>query len=264
MEAEGVSFLLNTSATPDLPDAYDAVLLCCGSRKPRPLHAEHMDADGIYFAVDYLTAATRGVLSKAAPGVTAQGKHVVVVGGGDTGNDCVGTALRQGCQSVVQLEMMPKAPESRPDGNPWPQWPRTLRTDYGQAEAIFLQGSDPRVYETTVKSIHVNAENKIIGLETVRLQKQPDGRMTPVPGTEQTLPCDFLLIAAGFIGCEEETLSRFSLSADARGRLLPKDGSHHLEGKLFSAGDMRNGQSLVVRALADGRNAAKEIHAFLL
>ena len=126
-----------------------------------------------------------------------------------------------------------------------------------------MQGSDPRVYETTVKSIRMNAENRITALETVRLQKQPDGKLTPVPGTEQTLPCDLLLIAAGFIGCEEETLSRFSLSADARGRLLPKDGSHHLEGKLFSAGDMRSGQSLVVRALADGRAAAKEIHAFL-
>jgi glutamate synthase (NADPH/NADH) small chain len=263
MEAEGVSFLLNASATPDLLNAYDAVLLCCGSRKPRSLQVDHMDVDGIYFAVDYLTAATQSVLSGTAPGITAQGKHVVVVGGGDTGNDCVGTALRQGCQSIVQLEMMPKVPENRPAGNPWPTWPRTLRTDYGQLEAISLQGSDPRVYETTVKSIRVNAENRITGLETVRLQKQPDGKLTPVPGTEQTLPCDLLLIAAGFIGCEEETLSRFSLSADARGRLLPKDGSHHLEGKLFSAGDMRSGQSLVVRSLADGRAAAKEIHAFL-
>ena len=263
MEAERVSFLLNTSATPDLLGAYDAVLLCCGSRKPRSLNIEHMDADGIFFAVDYLTAVTRGVLSKAAPEITAQGKHVVVVGGGDTGNDCVGTALRQGCQSVTQLEMMPKAPENRSAGNPWPQWPRTLRTDYGQVEAIFLQGSDPRVYETTVKSIQVNAENRITALETVWLQKQPDGKLVSVAGTEQKLPCDLMLIAAGFIGCEEETLASFSLSADARGRLMPRDGSHHLEGKLFSAGDTRNGQSLVVRALADGRAAAKEIHAFL-
>ena len=263
MEAEGVSFLLNTAAEPGLLNAYDAVLLCCGSRKPRSLQVENMNAHGVHFAVDYLTAATRSVLTQTAPGITAQGKRVVVVGGGDTGNDCVGTALRQGCFSVTQLEMMPKAPENRPAGNPWPAWPLTLRTDYGQVEAIFLQGSDPRVYETTVKSIQVNAENRITGLETVRLQKQSDGRLTSVSGTEQTLPCDLLLIAAGFIGCEEETLSRFSLSADARGRLLPKDGSHHLEGKLFSAGDMRNGQSLVVRALADGRSAAKDIHDWL-
>ena len=263
MEAEGVSFLLNTSAAPDLPDTCDAVLLCCGARKPRSLNAKHMDAAGVHFAVEYLTAATRGVLSKTAPLITAQGKRVVVVGGGDTGNDCVGTALRQGCQSVTQIEMMPKAPESRTAGNPWPHWPRTLRTDYGQLEAISLQGSDPRVYETTVKSVQANAENRITAIETVRLQKNPDGRFVPIPGTEKTLPCDLMLIAAGFIGCEEETLGCFSLSADERGRLLSKDGSHHLEGKLFSAGDMRNGQSLVVRALADGRAAAKEIHAFL-
>ena len=222
-----------------------------------------MDAEGVHFAVDYLTAATRSVLSGQAPGITARRKHVVVVGGGDTGNDCVGTALRQGCQSVTQLEMMPKAPETRIAGNPWPQWPRTLRTDYGQLEAIAVQGNDPRIYETTVKSIRVNAENTITALETVRLQKNPDGKLTPVPGTEQTLPCDLLLIAAGFIGCEEETLSGFSVTADERGRLLPQDGSHHLGDHLFSAGDMRNGQSLVVRALADGRSAAKEIHDWL-
>ena len=263
MEEEGVSFLLNTSAAPGLLNTYDAVLLCCGSRKPRSLHVEHMDAAGVHFAVDYLTAATRGILSKAGPEITAQGKHVVVVGGGDTGNDCVGTALRQGCQSVTQLEMMPKAPEKRAAGNPWPEWPRVLRTDYGQVEAAALQGVDPRVYETTVQSIQTDAENRITALKTVRLKKQADGKLLPVPGSEKTMPCGLLLIAAGFIGYENETLDGFSLSADSRGRLLPPDGSHHLGGKLFSAGDMRNGQSLVVKALADGRAAAREILAFL-
>ncbi len=263
MEAEGVSFLLNITAAPDLLPDYDAVLLCCGSRKPRSLRVDHMDAEGVHFAVDYLTAATRSVLSGEAPAISARGKHVIVVGGGDTGNDCVGTALRQGCESVVQLEMMPKAPESRSAGNPWPEWPRTLRTDYGQAEAIAVQGSDPRVYETTVQSVRTDAKNRITAIETVRLQKNADGRLVPAAGTEQTLPCGLLLIAAGFVGCEAETLSRFSLSADERGRLLPADGSHCLGGKLFSAGDMRTGQSLVVRALADGRAAAKEIHAWL-
>ena len=263
MEAEGISFRLNTSAEPDLVDAYDAVLLCCGSRRPRSLNVEHMDAAGVHFAVDYLTAATRSVLSGAAPAITARGKRVVVVGGGDTGNDCVGTALRQHCASVTQLEMMPAAPPSRASGNPWPEWPRILRTDYGQLEAMAAQGGDPRVYETTVRRIQADAENRITALETVRLQKNADGKLTPLPGTEQTLPCDLLLIAAGFIGCEAETLSRFSLSADGRGRLMPADGSHHLRGNLFSAGDMRGGQSLVVRALADGRSAAKEIHDWL-
>ena len=263
MEAEGVSFRLNTSADPDLANAFDAVLLCCGSRKPRSLNTEHMDARGVHFAVDYLTAATRGVLSGNESEVSALGKHVIVVGGGDTGNDCVGTALRQGCLSVTQLEMMPRAPENRTAGNPWPEWPRTLRTDYGQEEAISRQGRDPRIFETTVRTIQTDPSDRITALETVRLQKNAEGKLAPVPGSEQTLPCDLLLIAAGFLGCEEETLSCFSLTADSRGRLLPGDGSHHLSGRLFSAGDMRNGQSLVVRALADGRAAAREIHEWL-
>ena len=263
MEAEGVSFLTNTETGPEIPHAYDAVILCGGARKPRSLNLERMDARGVHFAVEYLTEATKAVLSGAAPAITAEGKHVIVVGGGDTGNDCVGTALRQHCASVTQLEMMPAAPETRAPGNPWPEWPRTLRTDYGQAEAIAAQGGDPRVYETTVQSIQVNGNNEIIALTAVRLAKNPEGRLAPVPGTEKTMPCGLLLIAAGFVGCEEIVLSRFSLTADARGRLMPLDGSHHLRDNLFSAGDMRTGQSLVVRALADGRAAAKETDAWM-
>ena len=263
MEAEGVSFLLNTEAEPEGLAAYDAVILCGGAKKPRALNVRHMDAAGVHFAVDYLTAATRAVLSGESACISARGKPVVVVGGGDTGNDCVGTALRQGCASVTQLEMMPAAPESRAAANPWPEWPRVLRTDYGQAEAMAVQGCDPRVYETTVQAIRVNENNEIAGLTAVRLSKNAEGRLAPVPGTEKTLPCELLLIAAGFVGCEDATLFRLSLTADARGRLLPADGSHHLGGRLFSAGDMRTGQSLVVRALADGRAAAREADAWL-
>ena len=258
MEEEGVRFLLNTEAVPEDLQGYDAVLLCGGARRARSLNVEHMDAGGVMFAVDYLTAATKGVLAGKASEASALGKHVVVVGGGDTGNDCVGTALRQGCASVTQLEMMPAPPEERTAGNPWPEWPRILRTDYGQKEAIFRQGSDPRIYETTVKQILTDEWGQISGLETVKLQRTPEGKFAPVAGSEQTLECGLLLIAAGFVGCEEKTLERFALKADARGRLLPEDGSHHLEGRLFSAGDMRTGQSLVVRALADGRAAAQE------
>ena len=258
MEAEGISFLLNTEATPELTDAFDAAVFCGGARKPRSLNVPGMEAAGVHFAVDYLTEATKGVLSGAAPHMTAKGKHVIVVGGGDTGNDCVGTALRQGCASILQLEMMPAAPEIRASGNPWPQWPRTLRTDYGQLEAIAVQGGDPRTYETTVKQIITNEDNEITAIETVRLQFT-GGRPQPVPGSEQTLPCGLLLIAAGFIGCDAQTAETFDLSADPRGRLMPPDQSHYLGGKRFSAGDMRTGQSLVVRALADGRAAAKEI-----
>ena len=246
MEAEGVRFLLNTEASPEITGAYDAVILCGGAKRPRALNVA-----GI-FAVDYLTAATRAVLSGNESAITARGRHVVVVGGGDTGNDCVGTALRQGCASVLQLEMMPAPPIERLTGNPWPEWPRTLRTDYGQLEAIHRQGGDPRIYETTVRSARPGA------IETVRLKG-----FDPLPGTEQTLPCDLLLIAAGFVGCEEATAERFGVKLNPRGCMMPADGSHHLRDNLFSAGDMRTGQSLVVRALADGRAAAKEVHLFL-
>ena len=246
MEAEGVRFLLNTEASPEIMAEYDAVALCGGAKKPRALNVEGV------FAVDYLTAATRAVLSGAEPIISAKEKHVVVVGGGDTGNDCVGTALRQGCKSVVQLEMMPAPPVQRTPGNPWPEWPRTLRTDYGQLEAIHRQGGDPRIYETTVRRLLPGQ------VEIVKLKG-----FDPIPGTEQVLPCDLLLIAAGFVGCEAMTAQTFHLSRNQRGNLMPADGSHHLRDNLFSAGDMRTGQSLVVRALADGRAAAMEIHNWL-
>ena len=263
MEEEGVRFELNREAIPEELQEFDAVLLCGGARKARSLNIEHMDARGVMFAVDYLTAATKAVLSGKDSEASAKEKHVVVVGGGDTGNDCVGTALRQGCASVTQLEMMPEPPAERTGGNPWPEWPRILRTDYGQMEAICRQGSDPRIYETTVKQILTDENGWINGLETVQLRRTPEGRFEQVAGTEKELPCGLLLIAAGFVGCETRTLERFALQADGRGRLMPEDGSHHLSGRLFSAGDMRNGQSLVVRALADGRGAAQEINDFL-
>ena len=263
MEAEGIRFALNREAIPEELQEFDAVLLCGGARKARSLNVEHMDARGVMFAVDYLTAATKAVLSGTGSEAGAEGKHVVVVGGGDTGNDCVGTALRQGCASVTQLEMMPAPPAERTNGNPWPEWPWILRTDYGQLEAISRQGSDPRVYETTVKQILTDENGWISGLETVQLRRTPEGRFEQVAGTEKELSCGMLLIAAGFVGCEDRTLDRFALKADSRGRLMPGDGSHHLGGRLFSAGDMRTGQSLVVRALSDGRRAAQEIDDFL-
>ena len=258
MEAEGVRFLLNTEADPDALEEYDAVLLCGGAKKPRALNVENAGAAGVCYAVDYLTAATKAVLSGGESAISAEGRAVVVVGGGDTGHDCVGTALRQGCRSVVQLEMMPAPPEARAANNPWPEWPRTLRTDYGQLEAIHRQGGDPRVYRTTVKRILTGEGGAIEAVETVGL----DG-FAPVPGTEKTLPCGLLLIAAGFVGCEAETAERFRVELNPRGGMMPADGSHRLRGGLFSAGDMRTGQSLVVRALADGRAAALEVHRYL-
>ncbi|MBR6089942.1 MAG: glutamate synthase subunit beta [Anaerolineaceae bacterium] len=263
MREEGIHFLLNTEADPEKLKNYDAVLFCGGAKQPRRLNVENDTAPGVHFAVEYLTAATKAVLGDQEPVISAAGKSVIVVGGGDTGNDCVGTVLRQGCKSVVQLEMMPAPPENRIPSNPWPEWPRTLRTDYGQMEAISRQGADPRIYETTIKKIITDDSGKISAAETVCLKRTPEGRFGQISGTEKTLPCDLLLIAAGFTGCEKSTADTFNILLDQRGNMMPGDRSHHIKENIFSAGDMRTGQSLVVRALADGRAAALEINSWL-
>ena len=259
MEEEGIRFRTDAAAGSETAEAFDAAVLCGGAREPRDPGFARQGAKGVCFAVDYLTESTRTLLSGGDNALSARDRHVIVLGGGDTGNDCVATALRQGCASVSQLEMLPAPPQKRAAGNPWPQWPRTLRTDYGQAEAAFVQGKDPRVYETTVNSLVTDGQGRLTAAVTVRL----DSSRRPIPGTEEEHPCGLLLIAAGFIGCDRETKSAFGLEADSRGRLMPADGSHHLCGKLFVSGDMRTGQSLVVRALADGREAAREADAFL-
>ena len=164
---------------------------------------------------------------------------------------------------MTELELMPAAPKERTSQNPWPEWPRTLRTDYGQMEAAWKQGADPRVFETTIQRIETNPDGHIRAVRTARVSRGEKGGFEPVPGTEKELPCDLLLIAAGFTGCETRTANLFGVGTDQRGRLSAPDGSHHLSGNLFSAGDMRTGQSLVVRALADGRLAAGEVDRFL-
>ena len=263
MEAEGVAFQLNTEADPAALRDYDAVVLCGGARQARQLRVENEHAEGVYFAVDYLTEATIALLNGQLPRIAATGKHVVVVGGGDTGNDCVATALRQGCASVTQLELTPAPPAERPDSNPWPQWPRILRTDYGQQEAIAQQSADPRVFETTVKRVLTDEQGRVTAVETVRTRRDEQGAFVPVPGSEQTIPCELLLIAAGFTGCERETASRFGLPVSGKGTLAAADGSHYMGGHLFVAGDMHTGQSLVVRAIADALAAAREVDDWL-
>ena len=262
MEAEGVTFRTGTAvgedvSTEELRREYDAVLLCCGAGQPQDLKLPGRDAEGVYFAVDYLTAATRHLLD-GTPAIDAKGKHVVIVGGGDTGNDCVGTCLRMGCASVTQLEMMPKPPEKRLESNPWPEWPRVLKTDYGQQEAIAVFGQDPRLFETTAQEILKDEKGHIRALKTVRLA----GR-EPVPGTETELPCDLLLIAAGFVGCMPMVPEAFGVGVTERGRVLTEDYQTEASG-VFCAGDMRRGQSLVVWAIREGREAACRMDRFLM
>lgn len=264
MRAEGVSFMMNTEATVNLIDEYDAVILCGGARRARRLNVPGEEAEGVTLAVEYLTEATRALLDDRTPHINARGKDVIVVGGGDTGNDCVGTCLRQGCRSVTQLELMPAPPIERAKNNPWPEWPRTLRTDYGQLEATAVQGADPRQFETTVKRILADEFGRISAVEVVSVSRSIDGRMLPVKGTERTLSCQLMLIAAGFVGCESETAEQFNLSLNRRGAPDIPASTHCIAPGLFTAGDMRTGQSLVVRAIADGRAAAEEVNQYLM
>ncbi len=272
MEAEGVEFRTecdigaNVDAARILSD-YDAVVLCCGSKTPRDLKVPGRDAQGVHFAVDYLRSATRKVTGKEDRfAIDAKGKDVVIVGGGDTGNDCVGTAIRQGCRSVTQLEMMGCPPETRQPNNPWPQWPRVRKTDYGQQEAIAVFGQDPRIYNTTVKEIHTDESGSIVSLVTVKLEgKQVDGRfqLVSVEGSEQELPCGLLLIAAGFVGCQSYVAEAFGLPRDSRGSVVTEN--YRTENpKIFAAGDCRRGQSLVVWAITEGRACAKEVDLALM
>ena len=271
MEAEGVVFRTNCDVGRDvsagqLLEEYDAVVLCCGAKKPRPLAAAE-GIQGAHFAVDYLTAATKALLDDKSP-IDAAGKDVVIVGGGDTGNDCVGTAIRHGCRSVVQLEMMPKAPERRAENNPWPQWPKVCKTDYGQEEAIAVFGADPRRWQTTVKECRTDEAGALSCVVTVRLEpKIEDGRrvMAEVPGSEEELPCQLLLVAAGFLGPEDYAADAFGLSRDGRSNVATAPGGHATGvEKVFAAGDMRRGQSLVVWAIAEGRAAAREADEYLM
>ena len=220
MEAEGIEFKTNVIVGVDISadeivNSYDAVILCCGSKTPRDLNVPGRDANGVYFAVDYLTDTTKKVIGeKSDYSVNAKGKNVIIVGGGDTGNDCVGTSIRQGCKSVTQLEMMAKLPDSRAESNPWPQWPRICKTDYGQEEAIAKFGHDPRIYQTTVKEIVKDENGCICAVKTVKLQPKTDeksGRtvMEEIPDSIETLPCELLLIAAGFVGCESYVADAF-------------------------------------------------------
>ena len=272
MEEEGVTFRTQCDVGRDadaqeILNQFDAVVLCCGSKTPRDLSVPGRDAEGIHFAVDYLTAATKKVVGKRADfAITAKDKDVIIVGGGDTGNDCVGTAIRQGCRSVIQLEMMGCPPEERQSNNPWPQWPRVKKTDYGQQEAIAVFGSDPRIYKTTIQEIKADDQGNVTSVVTVGLEsKQVDGRfvMAPVEGTQEERPCSLLLIAAGFVGCQSYVAEAFGLPRDKRGSIVTSD--YRTENpKIFAAGDCRRGQSLVVWAITEGRACAKEVDEALM
>ena len=273
LKEEGIEFVTGCNVGVDitaeeLAARYDAVVLCCGAKQARDLSVPGRDADGVYFAVDYLTSVTRSLLDSGltdGKAVSAAGKNVLVIGGGDTGNDCVGTAIRQGCQRVVQLEMMPCPPVERAPGNEWPEWPRVLKTDYGQQEAIARFGSDPRVYQTTVKEFYKNEAGQLCGARIAKLESQlVDGRRAMVPtGEEYDIPCELALIAAGFTGCEPYVAEAFGVEMTSRGNVADDHYATN-QPKVFVCGDMRRGQSLVVWALREGRDTAAVVDESLM
>ena len=278
MKEEGVTFVTGANVGKNYKAAkllkeYDSIVLACGASNPRDINVPGRDAEGIYFAVDFLKSTTKSLLnSNLEDGnyISAKDKHVIVIGGGDTGNDCVGTAIRHGCASVTQLEMMPKLPEKRGENNSWPEWPRILKTDYGQEEAIAVFGHDPRIYQTTVKEFVKDESGKLVKaiLVSLKAEKNPEtGRMSmvPVEGSEKEVPADLVLIAAGFLGAQAYVADAFGVELNARTNVATEAGKYatNVE-KVFTAGDMHRGQSLVVWAIHEGRDVAKEVDKYLM
>ena len=280
MEEEGIEFVTNANIGVDITaeellQKYDRVVLCCGASNPRDINAPGRDAKGIYFAVDFLKSTTKALWAnkmqlKDGTYISAKGKKVMVIGGGDTGNDCVGTSMRHGAKSVLQLEMMPKAPDERTEMNPWPEWPRICKTDYGQQEAIAVFGKDPREYQTTVKEFKKDKDGNVCKAVLVKLESKKDektGRtmMAEVAGSEYTVDVDLVLIAAGFLGSESYVTKAFGVNVNERTNVATPTGEYHTNMKdVFTAGDMHRGQSLVVWAIREGREAAQEVDISLM
>ena len=278
MEKAGIRFIVNTDVGKDIGSEellkeYDAVILACGASNPRDIKVPGRDAKGIRFAVDFLSEVTKRLLDSGftkMPDDLAKDKDVIVIGGGDTGNDCVGSCIRLGARSVTQLEMMPEPPAKRLPSNSWPEWPRVLKTDYGQEEAIWKFGSDPRIYKTTVREFKKDKKGNVksavlVSLETKKDEKTGRMNMVPVEGTERTVPADLVLIAAGFLGSEKYVTDSFGVELDARTNVKTAPGRHASSaGRVYVTGDMHRGQSLVVWAISEGRSVAKEVDRDLM
>lgn len=277
LEEAGITFVCNahvgvSHSADQIKRDYDAVLLCGGATQPNGMNVVGHDLAGIHYAVDFLSATTQSLLdSKLADGnfISAEGKHVIIIGGGDTGTDCVGTSLRHGCQSVTQFELLERPPDHRADDNPWPQWAKVYKLDYGQKEAKAIFGADPRQYSIMTKEFMGDESGKVTAVRTVNIawEINRDGSrgIYELPGTERVWAADLVLIAIGFKGPENPLLQAFDVARDARTNAKAEFGTFATNvPNVFAAGDMRRGQSLVVWAIREGRGAARECDRFLM
>ena len=276
MTQEGVNFVTGTEIGKDLPALslltdFDATVICTGATKPRDLPIEGRNLKGIHFAMEFLHNNTKALLdNENGPNfISANEKDVIVIGGGDTGTDCVGTSMRHGCRSLIQVEILPKPPEQRAKDNPWPEWPKVYKMDYGQEEAAAKFGSDPRVYLTTVKKFVGDENGQVKAVHVVRIewQKDAEGRFFPkeIEGSETVFPAQLVLLAMGFVGPEQPLLEQLGVERDARTNAKAEHEKYITSVKgVFAAGDVRRGQSLVVWAFNEGRGVAREVDAYLM
>jgi len=276
MEKEGIKFVCNANVGENvepqlLVKDFDATVICTGATLPRDLKVEGRDLKGVHFAMDFLTVSTQSVLRDAPDQtpISANGKDVLVLGGGDTGTDCVGTSMRQGCKSLQQIEIMAMPPMDRAEDNPWPEWPKVYKMDYGQEEAAARFGSDPRVYLTTVKKFNGDGAGNLTGVVTVQIswEKNDKGQFIPVekPGSEKEHPAQLVLLAMGFLGPEQALLKDLKVEVDPRSNVKADYGRYATSVPgVFAAGDARRGQSLVVWAINEGRGAARECDRYLM
>ena len=271
MKEEGIIFITNKNVGVDLTKEelllnYDAIVLCCGAKQARDLKVPGRNSKGIYLAVDFLASTTKALLDNTYEKgnyISAKDKHVVVVGGGDTGNDCVATAIRHGCISVTQLEMMPQLPSTRTKEEPWPQWPHVNKIDYGQEESMVIFHHDPRLYKTTVKEC-IDEKGQLKAVKIVNIEIN-NGKIIEVEGSQKIIKADLLLIAVGFTGIDLELKNTFNLQTTAKNTIATKQFSYQTtDDKIFVAGDSRRGQSLVVWAIMEGNECANEVNEYLM
>jgi len=272
LTAEGITFKTNVNvgkdiSAKDLTDEFDAVVLCTGATWPRDLPLPGRELEGIHFAMEFLESVQKRQLGSKEEGLNAKDKHVIVIGGGDTGCDCIATSLRQGAASITTFEILPEPKPTRGKDNPWPQWPRIFRVDYGHEEVRVRHGNDPRVFSTMTLEFIDNGKGEVGGIKAVNVEwkKDENGRweMSQVAGSEKVYKADLVLLAMGFLGPERAIGDQLELKLDARSNFESQNYATSVQ-KVFAAGDCRRGQSLVVWAISEGRQAAKAVDEFLL